>query len=169
MTKAVNSRATASANPADEPLPTAGLVGVFATLAKDHREASALLEAAKNDAAAQSELWPQIRLALLSHEQGEIREVYPVLREYTESRQLADLHDQDALGLSDAIARLDSLPLASAEWNDAFDLLIERVTQHVDEEEENIFPVAQRVIGEKRARVVDAMFTKVKQALVQML
>src|SRR5580658_5507645 len=69
-----------------------GLVGVFGTLAEQHGEVGALLKRAKADASKRTELWPTIRAMLRSHEEGELREVYPVLREYAELRAFADRH-----------------------------------------------------------------------------
>jgi len=76
-----------------------GLTGVFRTLAKQHGEVSALLKRAKSsdDPEKRAELWQEIRVELLSHERGEMREVYPVLRKYPEIRPLAEHHDREAV------------------------------------------------------------------------
>ena len=86
-----------------------GLTGVFRTLAEQHGEVSALLKRAKSsdDPARRTELWQKIRVELLSHERAEMREVYPVLREYAETRTLAEHHDREAKELESMISRLD--------------------------------------------------------------
>src|SRR3954470_6443269 len=55
----------------------------------ERREAGRGGATAENRAA----LWPTIRIMLLSHERGEVHEVYPVLRSYPELAALADHHD----------------------------------------------------------------------------
>lgn len=53
-----------------------GLVGVFKTLAEQHGEVAALLKRLQHSPDKRSELWPEIRRELLSHERAELREVY---------------------------------------------------------------------------------------------
>jgi len=77
-----------------------GLVGVFKTLAEQHGEVSALMKRVKHHADKRADLWPVIRLELVSHEKGELREVYSVLRDLPETRALADHHEAEASELS---------------------------------------------------------------------
>ena len=73
-----------------------GLRGVFTTLAEQHTEVATLLDRVEADPSKRASLWPKIRIELISHERGELRVVYPVLREHVETEQLADQHDADA-------------------------------------------------------------------------
>src|SRR4051812_14353562 len=73
-----------------------GLVGVFNTLAGQHGEAGALLKRAQGEMDKRVELWPMIRAALRAHEQGELREVYPVLGTYPQLQALVTRHDAEA-------------------------------------------------------------------------
>jgi hypothetical protein len=61
-----------------------------------------------------AELWPMIRAALRSHEQGELREVYPVLGNYPELQTLVKRHDAEASQLSQTIDQMDALDPRSA-------------------------------------------------------
>jgi hemerythrin superfamily protein len=142
------------------------LAGVFKVLAMQHAEARALLERA-HDPAQRAELWPTIRSALISHEQAEIREVYPVLREYAETRALADHHDVEASELSSTIAKLDASPPDAPAWTTLFVLLVELVTRHVDEEENMIFPKALAAIGVDRARAIEPTFLAAHQHVME--
>lgn len=82
-----------------------GLVGVFNTLAEQHGEVMALLERAKTSDEKFTHLWPTIKRELISHEKAEVREVYPYLRTYPETRALADHHDTEANELESLIAQ----------------------------------------------------------------
>src|SRR5512138_490848 len=73
-----------------------GLVGIFKTLSEQHGEVTALLERAKLSDERFTELWPEIRRELLSHERAEVRELYPVLRLHAQTVALADHHDAEA-------------------------------------------------------------------------
>src|SRR5690242_16009574 len=117
-----------------------GLVGVFSTLAEQHGEAGALLKRAKGDVDKRVELWPMIRAALRSHEQGELREVYPVLGNYPELQTLVKRHDAEASQLSQTIDQMDALDPRSAQFGTLLDKLIGLIEAHVAEEEKHIFP-----------------------------
>ena len=138
-----------------------GLVGVFKTLAQQHGEASALLERARADEGKRADLWPTIRAALKSHEQGELREVFPVLRQYPELAALADQHETEASELSRTINQMSTIGPRSPQFAAHLDRLIGLVQTHVADEEKRIFPRAQEVIGDERARELEPKFLAV--------
>jgi hemerythrin superfamily protein len=142
-----------------------GLVGVFKTLAEEHGEASALLKRVKNNPAKRADLWPKIRQELVSHEKGEMREVYPVLRANPETSALAEHHDTEAGQLSALIDRIHATDMASDEWGQLLDQLISLVEHHVHEEEHDIFPKAQEAIGADRARELEPRFLATKKQI----
>jgi hemerythrin superfamily protein len=135
-----------------------GLVGVFQTLAEQHGEAGALLKRIKADAGKRAELWPVAREALITHEHGELDAVYPELSLHAETRPLAVEHSREADELEATIQQIDALPMDSVDWEDAFDSLVAKIEMHVEEEEKTIFPRAQKVIGDDRAKALDPMF-----------
>jgi hemerythrin superfamily protein len=140
-----------------------GLVGVFQTLAEQHGEVAVLLERAKSGPDKRAALWPTIRMELLSHERGELREIYPLLRMFPETRALADAHDDEARELEQLISMLDDTPFGSSEWGVQLDRLTEIVLAHAKDEENNIFPQAQRLLGDERAQQINEKFLLAKQ------
>lgn len=140
-----------------------GLVGVFKILSEQHREAVALLRRVKRDPEQRAELWPKIRQELLSHENSELRELYPVLRAHDQTRALAERHEAEASQLSALIDRIHGAQMASAEWGRLFGQLVDQVEQHVREEEGEIFPKAQEIIGAARAREIEPRVLAAKQ------
>jgi len=141
-----------------------GIKGVFKTLMEQHGEASGLLRRVQKNTDKRAELWPQIRRELLSHERGELRVVFPVLRQFEETRQFAERHDIEASTLESQIQILDEEDIDSDEWGDQFDTLVKLVTAHVNEEESEIFPAAMDVITAERAEELDAQFMQAKKA-----
>lgn len=139
-----------------------GLVGVFKTLAEQHGEVTALLESARLSDDKFTRLWPTIRRELLSHEQAELREVFPVVRAHEATRQLADHHDAEAAEIEQLIASIDQLMLGSPERRELFQRLIDTVVDHAREEESDIFPKAQDAIGKTEAQALDARFLTAK-------
>jgi hemerythrin superfamily protein len=146
-----------------------GLAGVFKTLTEQHGEVTALLERAKASDEKFTQLWPTIRRELLSHEKGEVREVYSVLRRDPETQALADQHDDEARDLEQLIEHIDTLEVGSPEQRAMFQQLIDLVTEHANEEESEIFPKAQEVLGKDQAEALDERFLATKKQLAQAL
>ena len=146
-----------------------GLVGVFKTLSEQHGEAGALLKRVKSDPDKRSELWPKIRQALVSHEKGELAEVYPVMREYPELRSFCDQHEAEAGQLSAQIERIHATSMSTETWTQLFDQLCEMVDRHVQEEQNQIFPKAQDVIGAPRAEQIGPLFLATQKKLAATL
>jgi len=145
-----------------------GLLGVFQTLADQHDEVAAMFDQLKGQPESRAILWPQLRRELISHEHCEVRELFPVLRQFEETRALADHHDEEARDLDAMIARLDTLDIQSEAWTALFDELVTTVVHHAkDEEEAQLFPVAQRVIGKPRAIELEAKVLAAKRQLME--
>jgi hypothetical protein len=146
-----------------------GLVGVFATLADQHAQVAAMLAQLQQEPATRPVLWPAVRREMVAHEHSEVRELYPVLRQYEETRAFADHHDDEARELDALIGRLDMMNPSSEAWGQVLELLASTMLHHAKEEEEGkMFPVAQRVLGEARAIELDAKVLETKQLLAQM-
>src|ERR1700712_2830472 len=119
-----------------------GLRGVFLHLAEEHGEVGALMTrvSKSSDPDVRRQNWPKIRAELLSHEQGELAEVYPLLTGNEATREIVALHSQEAGQLKEAIAGVDDHDFASPAWSAAFERLFTLVQQHVAEEENDFFP-----------------------------
>jgi len=144
-----------------------GLHGVFATLAKQHAEVSALMARVESDTDKRTELWPVIRAALVSHEKAELRVVYPELRLNPATRGLADQHEDDAKELESMIDDLDATTLDANMWMGKFKILSSMVRDHAKLEEKDIFPHAQDVIGKIRTKALDDEFLAAKKQIEQ--
>lgn len=145
---------------------TDGLVGVFATLADQHAQAAALCEQLQAAPHERAPLWPALRRLLVSHEHAEVRELYPQLRQFAPTLELANHHDAEARELDALIDRLDTTAIESDDWGALFEQLVATVLHHAKEvEEAQIFPTAQQVLGEARALELDAKVREAQQKL----
>jgi hemerythrin superfamily protein len=140
-----------------------GLTGVFKTLAEQHGEVAAMLKRLQSKPEKKAELWPDIRRELLSHERGEMREVYPVLRQHVQTRALAEHHDQEAAEMERLIERIDSS--MADDWRPLFNQLVDAVIHHANQEENEIFPRAQEAIGDKAAKDLEPRFLAAKKQI----
>lgn len=141
-----------------------GLTGIFRTLCEQHGEVSALLRRVQGDRGKRAELWPKIRRELLSHERGELKELFPVLRQFPETQQFAEQHDQEATELESQIARIQAISVDAPEWGQLFDQLVDLVTKHVAEEEDTMFPASHKVLGDERSKELEPKFLAAKKA-----
>jgi len=143
-----------------------GLRGVFLHLAEEHGEVGAMLKRVSKttDALERRLHYPKIRAELLAHERAELSAVYPMLSHYDTTRELVVLHNQEAQQLEAAIAAVDALDPATPAWGDAFQHLFQLVQLHVEEEESEIFPRAQAMIGEAEAAALLPRYEAAKQA-----
>jgi hemerythrin superfamily protein len=131
----------------------AGLTGVFQHLAREHGEVTALLLRVKSssDPKVRAELFPKIREELLSHEKGELAEVYPAFRGNAELEDIASRHGREASQLEERIQSISVLAYNDPTWGDRFSEIVELVSTHVKEEEGEFFPAAERVLGRETA------------------
>jgi hemerythrin-like domain-containing protein len=73
--------------------------------------------------------------------------LYSALERFDETRWSALQHRREALKLERLIERVSALAYDDEAWSYAFAQLAHSVQQHVAEEEDELFPMAQRVVG----------------------
>jgi hemerythrin superfamily protein len=147
-----------------------GLEGVFRHLVREHGEASALLMRLKlsSDPDVRRELWPTVRRELLAHERAETLVVYPALRTVADTRIMAEEHDRDARELEEAIDALNRVAVDGAEWQPALEQLIQLVQEHVQDEEEEYFPIADRAFKERSGALLERFEAAKTEAMRQL-
>lgn len=148
-----------------------GLRGVFLHLAEEHGEVGALMKrlSKSTDAQFRREHFPHIRAELLSHEKGELAEVYPVLGNYQSMRDVVLKHNDEAHDLEKAISDVDAQDFASEEWGTAFARLHVLVQRHVEEEENDFFPRAQQVVDEDESKALLKSYEAAKKSVKERL
>ena len=148
-----------------------GLRGVFLHLAEEHGEVGQLMKhvSKSTDAQVRREHFPHIRAELLSHEKGELAEVYGVLANYEQLRGVVLKHNDEARALEKAIEEVDAQDYASPDWGASFDKLFALVQAHVEEEENDFFPQAQRVIDEDESKQILERYEAAKKSVLQLV
>jgi len=143
-----------------------GLTGVFRHLMEEHGKVGALMK--RVSAAANEDIrrdtWPAIRTELLSHENGEVNGVYSSLALYPELASMLAVYADEPKLLEDAVRAVDALSFQNDAWQPTFELLLALVLQHFAEEESELFPKAQRVIGKERAKALVSSYEAAKRA-----
>jgi len=146
-----------------------GLRGVFLHLAEEHGEVGSLMMhvSKTTDPKVRREHFPHIRAELLSHEKGELAEVYGVLANHEQLRGVVLEHNSEAHSLEKAIADVDVLDFASPEWGPTFERLLTLVRAHVEHEENDFFPKAQELIDEEESKQILKRYETAKQSVKQ--
>ena len=136
------------------------LIGVFETLADQHREVLELMRDAGSvqGLSQRRERWDEARRRLLSHERAESEVVYGALAALESAQPFLSQHAQQAEELESAVAELDSTSAGSEQWIERLRDVMAMLDDHVRDEEEDFFPRAQRLLGENAARELDEPF-----------
>ena len=142
----------------------AGERGIFSRLKGEHREVSLLLERCAATDTSDSgvkeriDLYEKIRAELLAHATAEEEVFYSALEQIAETKPLAikarDEHDQ----VERILMELDSLAAHEPLWMERFNALVQAVDAHVTEEEDHLFPAAEKVFTKHQTKVLDERY-----------
>ena len=131
--------------------PTDGFCGVFHELVFEHRQIVALIErVSKQEPHRLLEAWPELSEMLINHERAERLHVYPALHAFPSMSNQLQEHSKEVGALETMISQMGPLSLAADDWALSFSRLAELFKQHVQEEEVQVFPRAQDLLGKDR-------------------
>ena len=147
------------------------LTGVFRLLAEQHRQVARLLQRAERcaDAAERQTLWIEIRRQLLSHERGEVLELYPALEGYDAARDIIAQHTRQAEELESVINEVEEVDYTSDVWTARVQDVVALFEEHVEEEEADFFPRAQDILGEQTSAELEERFIGAQRQVLNTL
>ena len=135
-------------------------------LKNDHQEASSLMEqielADKGDRSAK-ELFTQLKQALTLHTQIEEQVFYPALKSFEETKDMVPEALEEHQEVDDLLAEMAALSPGNDEFMDKFTELRDAVEHHVEEEENEMFPKAEKVLGESRLQEMGRQMQQMKE------
>lgn len=139
------------------------VVGVLVTLQREHRELSSLmnvlLDGARGTDAPSIDrrrtLFARVRIGLLAHAEAEQETLYDRLRALAASCDRSTHSTAEHLEIDHVLRRLDMLGFADAGWLPTFATLQMKVEHHVHEEEDTLFALATRLLGEVTLRAIE--------------
>lgn len=126
---------------------------IFAELRDDHevqRDLFERLEKTQGDETARREGFEKLKNELLNHETAEEKHFYSELMtiDLTQEKtrhSVAEHHEID-----EKVEELESIDFSSSQWLPKLRDLKELVIHHLDEEEEEVFPLAGRALTEEQ-------------------
>ena len=147
------------------PADTLGMTDIFKRIRADHDKHRTLLdiiERTNGDSRGRRELFPKLADEVRAHAHAEERTFYAELLGERESRDKAghsvkEHHEAEAI----IEERLDK-DYSDTGWLARFRTLAEELRHHMDEEEKEVFPLAGRVLSDKRKSELAAEFDGAK-------
>ncbi|MFN3313197.1 MAG: hemerythrin domain-containing protein [Hyphomonas sp.] len=134
---------------------------IYEALKSDHDEHRSLLEnlaETQGDSKERRKLWRKYYYEVSAHAAAEELAFYSLLISDTEGQSEARHSIAEHEELDDIIQELNDMDMSSPGWLIRLKTLKERYEHHIDEEEEDIFPVARKIIGDDTGGRIAADF-----------
>jgi hemerythrin superfamily protein len=145
-----------------------GYKGVFRRLAEEHTEVSVLLRRVRTTKVAEvrRELFPKIRREVLSHARAEEQEFYLPFERFNDTRMLVEQARTAHRRIEVLIDQLTVGDPAQPAWVETFDVLCQAIVDHVQEEEEDLFPRARQLIGDREMAAMEERYFTTKKDIM---
>jgi iron-sulfur cluster repair protein YtfE (RIC family) len=141
---------------------------LYQLLKQDHQKAKRLFEQLSDtsDRAVKSRerLFTQLKQELELHTEVEEQHFYPALRDQEETRDLVEEALEEHSAVKEMLEELDSADKEDDGWVEQLAELQENVEHHIQEEETQLFPRAQKVLKKEAADKIAAAIEKEKEA-----
>lgn len=141
--------------------------GILGKLHQDHQKVQKLLGQLQNSAQAQDsdrdELFEQVREEILVHRIAEERTLYAMLVQHEEGREQGKHATEEHLQVENMLEQLDQMDAGDADWLPTLNQLASALDEHIEEEENDIAPLAQRLLGDDKLEQLGDSFEEEKQ------
>lgn len=140
---------------------------IYDRLTKDHdthREMAARLAETTGDSDERRKLWDEFKPEAEAHANAEEQTFYATLIEHPEAQEKARHSISEHKESSDLIEKLSTDDMSSSGWLQNFKKLKEELEHHMEEEENEVFVKARKVIPEETAIQLASDFEERKAA-----
>jgi hemerythrin-like domain-containing protein len=135
-------------------------------LMQDHKEAASMMDqletADKGDRSART-VFLQLKEALTLHTQAEEQVFYPALKNHEETKDMIPESLEEHQEVDQILAEMSSLSPGDDDFMDKLTELRDAVEHHVEEEENEMFPKAEQILGQNRLQEMGSQMQQVKQ------
>jgi hemerythrin-like domain-containing protein len=137
-------------------------------LKQDHQEASGLMDeletADKGNMGPTRQIFNRLKEALTLHTQIEEQIFYPALEQHEETKDMVGEAFSEHKEVKKMLEDMSSMTPGSDEFMDQLTELRDSVEHHVEEEENEMFPKAERALGESRMQELGRQMQQMKQS-----
>jgi hemerythrin-like domain-containing protein len=138
---------------------------IYDILITEHKQVADLIQQAMRDGS--KETFFKIKAKTDPHLLGEEKFLYPLLEQKEELRDLANHAYEEHNQIKSISSELESMDAGSQNWTSKVKELNEAVTHHVQEEENKVFPQAQKALGQDKAQEIAQQYIEFSQSFKQ--
>ena len=138
---------------------------IFARLKADHdrhRELLDRIDATHGDSAERRDLFEAFRIDVTAHAASEEMSLYATMLANPDLRDEAQHSVAEHKEIEDYLTELFEMDFASSGWLTRFRTMKHRYLHHIDEEEEEMFPAAEKELSDDRKKELIRIFEKEK-------
>lgn len=138
---------------------------IFARLKADHdrhRDLLARIDETHGDSDERRTLFEAFRVEVTAHAASEEMSLYATMLAKPELRDDAQHSVSEHKEIEDFLTELYEMDFASTGWLTRFRTMKDRYLHHIDEEEEEMFPEAEKDLSETKKKELLAIFEKEK-------
>jgi len=139
----------------------------FELLKKDHEKVSGIFEklepTTERGVKTREELFTQLKQELDIHAQIEEQIFYPAIKEAKETHEITLEAYEEHHVVKQLLAELDKLSKDDETWGAKLTVLKENVEHHVEEEEDEMFPSARKVLSGEQIEALGARMEAAKK------
>ncbi|MFN3608037.1 MAG: hemerythrin domain-containing protein [Hyphomonas sp.] len=128
-----------------------------------HRDLLAKLAETQGDSPERRELWKTFYYEVGAHAAAEEESFYSPLMAKSDGQPEGRHSVAEHKELDDMLQELNEMDMSSPGWLTRFKTMKDRYEHHIEEEEEDIFPVAKDVIGPDKSGEIEAEFSERKK------
>ena len=138
---------------------------IFARLKADHyrhRELLDRIDATHGDSDERRELFEAFRVEVTAHAASEEMSLYATMLANPDLRDEAQHSVAEHKEIEDFLTELYEMDFSSTGWLTRFRTMKDRYLHHIDEEEEDMFPAAEKELSDERKKELIRIFEKEK-------
>lgn len=142
---------------------------IYSLLKQDHETASSLMEkladTGEGAVKTREKNFEQLKNELQAHTAVEEEVLYPALQEHEETRAMALEAIEEHKLVDQLIEELEGMDVSDEQWTAKFTVLKENVQHHVEEEEQEMFKTARKVLSKEAAEELGRRAQEAKTAI----
>jgi hemerythrin-like domain-containing protein len=138
---------------------------IYDILKAEHKQVSDLIQQAMRDGSKES--FFKVKAKTDPHLLGEEKLFYPLLQKKSELSELVNHTYEEHNEIKSISSELESMDPSSSNWISKIKELDESVSHHVEEEENKVFPEAQKVLSQDKAQQIAQQYLDFSKSFKQ--
>lgn len=143
-------------------------MNAFTLLKADHKKVAGILEkieaTTERGVKTRQELFSQLKTELEVHTRIEESIFYPVLEKADETRDITLEAFEEHRLVKQLLSELDEMEKDAEQWTARFTVLKENIEHHVEEEENDMFPKARKILSSEEAEILGKRLEAAKES-----